>query len=282
MEYLRYFLQIILYLSLSINLYGQEPDSTTVKFPDEKSLKISTIDSTTLSIGNIETDTIKISSENQISKPVLQYPPLKRDFKKLTYNTGLYLGVSVIAFGILWVMPESTTGWDKDDIRENGITAKWSYNVKAGPVFDEDDWVLNYITHPYSGAVYYMTARSCGFTVLESFTYSAIMSTFFWEYGIEAFAEIPSYQDLVITPVLGSVMGEGFYYAKKSILKKDKKILKSKFLGVTALILMDPFNTFLDAVGYKQKVKTEANITPVGFDYKSNSTIWGLNLSVTF
>ena len=127
-----------------------------------------------------------------------------------------------------------------------------------------------------------MTARRSGFTVLESFGYSTIMSTFFWEYGIEAFAEIPSIQDLIITPVVGSVLGEGFFYAKKSILKHDKKVLQSRFLGISTLFLIDPFNTILDGFGYKDKVKTQMNIAPVGVNPFSKAPIWGVQFSARF
>ncbi len=127
-----------------------------------------------------------------------------------------------------------------------------------------------------------MTARGSGFKFIESFLYSALMSTFYWEYGIEAFAEVPSAQDLIITPVIGSVMGEGFYYAKKSILKNEKKVLKSRFLGALTLIFIDPSNAILDGLGYKQKVKTNLNVAPVGIDYKSNKAVWGLNFSARF
>lgn len=210
------------------------------------------------------------------------YPPQQRDFKRLGYTTAMYAGTAVIAFGLLWSMPESVSNWDKEEIKEKGILWKWKENVKAGPVWDEDDWFLNYVTHPYSGGVYYMTARSSGFTVLESFGYSAIMSTFFWEYGIEAFAEIPSVQDLIITPVLGSVVGEGFFYAKKSILKNDRRVLKSRFLGYTSLLLMDPFNTLLDSFGYKESVKAQMNITPIGYGSGTNKSAMGFNLNIHF
>ena len=212
----------------------------------------------------------------------IAYPPTNRDWRRLGYTSSMYIGATVIAFGVLWIMPESTTNWDKEEIKEKGLIWKWKENVKAGPVWDEDDWVLNWITHPYSGGIYYMTARSSGFTVLESFGYSAIMSTFFWEYGVEAFAEVPSIQDLIITPVVGSVVGEGFFYAKKSILKHDKKVLKSRFLGITTLFLMDPFNTILDGCGYQQKVKTQMNIAPVGVNQFTKTPVWGVSFSATF
>ena len=212
----------------------------------------------------------------------LVYPPPYRDWRRLGYDSAMFLGTTVIAFGVLWAMPESVTNWDKEEIKEKGILWKWKENVKAGPVWDKDNWVLNWITHPYSGGIYYMTARSSGFTVLESFGYSAIMSTFFWEYGIEAFAEVPSIQDLVITPVFGAAVGEGFFYAKKSILRNDRKVLKSKFLGYTTLFLIDPFNTILDSFGYKEKVKTQMNLAPVGVNQFTGSSIWGVQFTARF
>lgn len=278
------FLFISLFVVLSTSSFAQElanpileiestpilRDSTAV-IPDETMVVLQ--DSLTTKL-----DTVALVQK----KDSLVYPPPYRDWRRLGYDSAMFLGTTVIAFGVLWAMPESVTNWDKEEIREKGILWKWKENVKAGPVWDEDNWVLNWITHPYSGGIYYMTARSSGFTVLESFGYSAIMSTFFWEYGIEAFAEVPSIQDLVITPVFGAAVGEGFFYAKKSILRNDKKVLKSKFLGYTSLFLMDPFNTILDGFGYKEKVKTQMNVAPVGVNQFTGSTIWGVQFSASF
>jgi len=245
-------------------------DSTQIEIQENK---IVLRDSLSLILDSIP----PISKQNS-----LVYPPPYRDWRRLGYTSTMYIGTTVIAFGILWVMPESTTNWDKKQMKEKGMLWKWKENVKAGPVWDKDNWVLNWITHPYCGGIYYMTARTSGFTVVESFAYSTIMSTLFWEYGIESFAEIPSKQDLIITPVIGSVIGEGFFYAKKSILKHDKKVLKSKFLGITSLFLMDPFNTILDGFGYKDRVKTQMNVAPVGVNQFSKAPIWGVQFSASF
>ena len=226
-------------------------------------------------------DSFQLDSSFQINDSLV-YPPTTKDYRKLGYNTAIVFGTTIVAYGILWSLPESFTKWDKEEMKKNGITAKWKENVKAGPVIDEDNFFLNYVMHPYFGGVYYMTARSNGFTILESFAYSAIMSTFFWEYGVEAFAEIPSVQDLIVTPVLGSVVGEGFFYAKRSILKNDSKVLNSKFLGKTSLLLMDPLNTIMDSFGYKQKVKTQLNVAPVGFNPYTKSATLGLSFSASF
>lgn len=237
------------------------------------------------SSSNLSLD-LNYNSSDELKMPInpnSTYPPARRDYKRLGVNTTLFMASTVIAFGVLWVLPEDVTNWDKEKMKEEGIFYKWEENVKAGPVMDEDDFFLNYVTHPWAGAVYYMTARSCGFKWYDSFTYSFIMSTFFWEYGIEAFAEIPSKQDLIITPVIGSMLGEGCFYAKKEIVKHDRRILKSRVLGITTLFLMDPYNTILDGCGYQSKKKVETSfIVMPNYNPNTQRTIWSANLTLNF
>lgn len=285
MIYTKTFFYRLFLLFFCIYSSAQQLDSSN----SENQITLISTDSSSVSINEVKTafkDSVNTNTLSYIAplqkNDSISYPPKTRDYRRLGYNSALYVGAAVVTFSILWSMPESFTHWDKQAMKDNGILYKWKQNIKTGPVWDGDNWVLNYITHPYCGGIYYMTARSSGFNILESFTYSAIMSTFFWEYGIEAFAEIPSKQDLIVTPVLGSVVGEGFFYAKKSIVKHDKKVLKSRFLGITTLLLIDPFNTVLDGLGYKEKVKTQMNIAPVGFDASSNKTVWGVNFSASF
>jgi len=86
-------------------------------------------------------------------------------------------------------------------------------------------------------------ARKSGYRQWDSFMYSALMSTFYWEYGIEAFAEIPSIQDLVITPVLGWVYGEWAFTTEMDIRADNDEVFGSSILGSTALILLDPVDS---------------------------------------
>jgi len=213
----------------------------------------------------------------------LVYDPV-RDPKRLVYNTGLFMGTALASFGILWVLPESFTNWNKEEMLEYGMLRRWKDNVTSGPVWDKDGFFLNWIMHPWSGAVYFMSARGSGFNKWESFGYSAIMSTFFWEYGIEAFAEIPSWQDLLITPIVGSVLGELFFNWKGNIIRNERKVLNSKALGGVSLFLMDPFNMIIDGLGYKTKNKMQiySSITPIDYDFSSGKTIWGIQMVVRF
>lgn len=271
---------LILFILMGNIAFSQEIDNnSTIK---NSNLKIINKSSPTPPLDKTIAIPLEITDTTLFKQDVEVYPSAAKDYKRLGYNTGMFLGATVVAFGALYAMPESVTNWDKAAMKENGITYKWKENLKAGPVWDYDNWVLNYITHPYSGGIYYMTARSSGFTRFESFLYSAFMSTFFWEYGIEAFAEIPSIQDLVITPLVGSMVGEGLFYAKKSIVKHDRKVLNSKVLGTTTLFLIDPFNTILDGFGYKERQSTQLNVAPIGFDNGTNKAIWGLNFNMQF
>ncbi|WP_084296229.1 DUF3943 domain-containing protein [Psychromonas arctica] len=150
-----------------------------------------------------------------------------------------YYGLGVV--GVLAALPESVTNWDSDN--DQSIAEKWLENVKEGPVWDRDDAILNYVMHPYFGGVYYQSARKSGYRQWDSFLYSALMSTVFWEYGVEAFAETPSMQDLVVTPVLGWVYGEWAFNTEREIWAGGGTVWGSEYLGNTALFLLDPVDS---------------------------------------
>ena len=149
----------------------------------------------------------------------------------------LFYGAGVALF--LAALPESATGWETED----DIFSKWVENVKAGPVWDHDNWAYNYIGHAYVGGVYYQVARKSGYRQWDSFVYTTLMSTFYWEYGIEAFAETPSIQDLAFTPIIGWVYGEWAYQTEMGIRDRNNKVAGSKILGETSLFLLDPIDS---------------------------------------
>ena len=129
-------------------------------------------------------------------------PQNGEDSQRLASQTKSMFAYGLGVAGVLALMPTSVSGWD---IGSSEPLKKWVDNVSSGPIWDRDTHDLNYITHPYFGGVYYQSARKSGYRQWDSFFYSFMMSTFYWEYGLEAFAEVPSIQDLVVTPVLGWV-----------------------------------------------------------------------------
>jgi hypothetical protein len=237
---------------------------------------------------NLTKDLSKTQFSKDYINNYLTYNPV-RDPKRLAINSGLLFGAAMIDFAILWSAPEEMTKWEKreifkKDLQDIGLYAMWKENVESGPIMDDDGIFFNWISHPWVGGIYYMTARGSGFKRWESFTYSVIMSTLFWEYGLEAVSEVPSWQDIVITPIIGSLIGELFFKWKGKIIRNERKVLNSRFLGGTSLFLMDPFNQILDGFGYKakDKIHTYSVFSPVEYDFASGKPVWGMQVVILF
>ncbi len=164
----------------------------------------------------------------------------EKDWDYLMGQTYTILGLSVATVGMMTLLPESITKWDEEDRDLSGLGGKWKDNVTAGPVWDRDEHFLNYIMHPYFGGVYYTAARHAGYNEFESFLYSATMSTFFWEYGVEAFAEVPSWQDIFITPFFGAVVGEMMFEAEKDLVASGGEVWGSETMGGVTLFFLNP------------------------------------------
>ncbi|TLD90623.1 DUF3943 domain-containing protein [Helicobacter sp. MIT 03-1614] len=181
-----------------------------------------------------------------------QYYEPQNKIAYLAASSGIILGGTLISAGVLYLMPESVTNWNKDEIKNLG--KNWARKTSQGPVVDADNWFLNWVTHPYWGAVYYMQPRVAGYSWNISALYSVLASALFWEYGVEAFAEIPSWQDLIVTPAIGSMFGELFYQASLRIHNNHDTILGSRFLGKSALLLMDPIGFILKDLGVAKRI----------------------------
>ncbi len=187
------------------------------------------------------------------------------DKKRLIQNTAALYVAGVATLGVLELLPENVTAWNKKELRKTPFFKRWWMHVKRGAVWDRDNWVFNYMLHPYGGAAYYMSARSQGLNSWQSSLYSFAVSTFFWEYGIEAFMEYPSVQDLIITPVVGSIIGEQFYKIKRHIVRNNYHLLNSRFLGHLICFMVDPVNEFMDLVVRRPKAKVTSMLTPGSF-----------------
>jgi hypothetical protein len=177
---------------------------------------------------------------------------------------------------VLECLPEDATSWNRAEIRNKAPFKRWFKNVfKRGPEWDHDKFYFNYVLHPYAGAVYFMSARSCGFNMWQSLLYCTCISTIGWEFGVEAFMERPSIQDLFVTPLVGSAIGEGFYCIKRYLVHHNYSLLGSRFLGGFVAFLVDPVNEVvgLFAGNEARKVSKQISLTP---------TESGLSLVATF
>ena len=160
------------------------------------------------------------------------------DWKGLRRDTAYFLGYQFVAVAALYTAPTSVTNWD----RSGDHLDKFRYNV-IHPTWDEDDFYINYLLHPYWGATYYIRGRERGLGRWQSLGYSALLSTLY-EYGAEALFERPSYQDLVVTPLLGSLLGEFVFAPLRARIRSKPSPLDGS--EKAALVLTDPLGAAND------------------------------------
>jgi hypothetical protein len=112
----------------------------------------------------------------------------------------------------------------------------------------------------------------------QSFGYSALLSTMF-EYGAEAFFEKPSYQDLWITPVIGSLLGEFVFSPLRESIraKPGGPDGMDKFL----LVLTDPLGAANELTDRLFGVETKVSLVPMGATRLSVSPMAPLATSIS-
>jgi hypothetical protein len=183
----------------------------------------------------------------------------QRDWRGIGRDTAFFLGYQVVFAGFLYLLPESVTQWSQDD--KKATVNKWAENVK-NPVWDDDKWWINYLWHPYFGATYYIRARERGFGEFGSFWYSALLSALY-EFGIEAFFEPPSYQDLIATPVGGILVGKYIFEPLRENIKAKAHL---EWYDHATLILTDPLGAvnsiFERALGIQSDLRVQLYSPP--------------------
>jgi hypothetical protein len=215
--------------------------------------------------------------------------PTQPDWRGVRRDVGYFLGYQFVAIGVLYLAPESISGWS-DEQREDYSFSKWQDNVSK-PVWDEDVWWLNYVTHPYWGGAYYIQARERGLNRAQSFWYSALLSTLY-EYGAEALAEPVSIQDLVVTPVAGFLVGEYLFTPLRQRIRAKPGELD--WSDKATLFVTDPLGVINAETDRLLGVKTTLQWQPIvmripasvtGMDgapaaFRRVQPAWGVQLSI--
>jgi len=152
-------------------------------------------------------DTIEESELPEIS------PPAHHSAKTAAVLVaGSIVGLAWYRFG-----PESLTGVD-----QSKATKDAGNNYRDGftkpPVIDKDDDVINYLAHPLFGMQFYLSQRNYNESPLYSFLFATGTSIVF-EYLVEVVGERPSIQDLIVTPIVGSLLGELSYQLTQKMRK---------------------------------------------------------------
>lgn len=192
----------------------------------------------------------KALSDTHVDEPKMVGP----DWPGIGRDTAFFFGYQAISVGILYVLPGDFNRWTNKD----PSFQQWWDNVR-NPIWDSDPWATNYITHPYWGATYYIRARERGFGKFASFGYSVFLSTLY-EFGAEAFFEPPSAQDLMVTPILGSLIGAFIFEPIRDWVKVKPAM---KWYDHAVLIATDPFGALNSVFEVMLGIKSEILFRPV-------------------
>jgi len=160
---------------------------------------------------------------------------------KKIWRAELFIGGAEL-FGatVLIVTPKKLTKWSHDWEQEAWRHIKRSLKL---PVWDDDNWKINFIGHPIAGSFYYNSLRSQNARVCHSFLFATAQS-FIWEYLIEATAEKPSTQDLIITPIVGSLLGESIHFVTMNMRRNGFNFFEKIFV-----LIFNPSFVFNNGLG---------------------------------
>jgi Domain of unknown function (DUF3943) len=179
---------------------------------------------------------------------------LQRDWGGIGRDMVVFMGVQLVVIGVTYLLPEDVSRWSEE--QKNVTFERWWDNVQ-NPTWDEDRWYINYIGHPYFGVTYYIRAREQGFGPFGAFWYTAFLSSLY-EFGVEALFEQPSYQDLIVTPVAGALLGALVFEPLRERIKRKPT---RQWYDHLALVLTDPLGTasgLLErALGIKAEVRVQ-------------------------
>ena len=155
-------------------------------------------------------------------------PTVQRESRSSLFSNALGLTEVVISNNILWFFNRYVNEADYGMISFNSVVE----NISHSWVWDQDEFSVNHIGHPFQGSVYYGAGRSSG----NSFYESAMMTLFgsiSWELILET--ERPSINDLLVTTTGGIAFGEMLFRLSNILVEGNngKNPLNS---GVAAVI----------------------------------------------
>lgn len=155
------------------------------------------------------------------------------------------ISYNLLTTALLFALPQNVSNWYKKDRR--AVNMQYRRTFTHLPVYDADVWYINYLGHPYAGACYYNAIRSQGAKFwqagLFSFGHSLV-----WEYVAEGGLEQPSIQDLIVTPVVGSILGELIHHSTMVMSRNGFKWYEKVFV-----CLFNPMFAVNNGFKYAQK-----------------------------
>jgi len=218
--------------------------------------------------------------ERLCAKPLIAVDDLPERYRTIIKGIPVMQMYGAGVMGIFLSLPEDISNWDTEAFRSKPLWRNWYDNVRAGPVWDADSWFINYVEHPYVGSAYYVWGREAGMSWKEALGLSIFFSAVYWEYGWESLIEPPSIQDLVVTPLVGSLAGELAFRMKQRIVANGGILWGSRWLGGVAKFFLDPIGeTNAKLAGLLREHHFSSNTT-FEFFYAREISEWTNNLSL--
>jgi len=170
---------------------------------------------------------------------------------KIGRGTLYVVGYNTTILTYLIFSPTWLSRWDNtsSNFKMKEFFNQYKSSYTKPPVFDEDLFVTNYLGHPYQGGFYYNSLRSQGATMWQSALFS-LGQSLIWEYGWEAGFEQPSIQDLIVTPVVGSLYGELTHCATIAMSKHG-----FRWYEIAAVCVFNPAYAINNGFRFNKEVK---------------------------
>jgi hypothetical protein len=154
---------------------------------------------------------------------------------------------------ILW--PTSLSGHFYLYIRQNELghlgeiytLRNWKRTFTMPPVWDHDSISWNYGAHPIMGSFSYLSYRNRHAHWAEAVAGTAVNSIIY-EYIIAGATQRPSFNDMIVTPIAGSLLGEAIYQVKKRMIGDHRLTTLEKIV----ITITDPFEVFYYGFNYKK------------------------------
>ena len=177
------------------------------------------------------TENITLNENITIPKDKTPAPDLQQMYKPTLGNHftafGETLGSNLVLMGINRFIRKAPYAYISWDSIHTNLTNPW--------VWDQDEFVVNHLGHPYQGSYYYIAGRSNNLEPWES-ALATITGSITWELFAET--ETPSYNDLIVTTIGGISLGEmlhRLYFPAADL---------NKFLG----FIVSPMSTINNAI----------------------------------
>ncbi len=165
-----------------------------------------------------------------------------QDWKGMRRDTAFFLLYQPLIVGTFYLLPESVIGYTREQKKLSAH--KWGDHI-LHPDWDRDAFWLNFIAHPYWGASFYIRARERGFSRLGGFAYAALLSAVF-EFATESLFERPSYNDLIVTPLLGSFVGAVIFEPVRDYIRSKPRLAWYDHVVLGATDLLGTANKYME------------------------------------